>query len=160
MAFDTNGTLYVANSGNDTIEKFDTNGVASVFVADDGSGSILDTPEGLAFDSAGNLYVSNDAGTGSNFIEEFAPSGTHKTFATDPGDGSVLNSPNALAFDSAGNLYVVNETENSTIEKFTHDGTPSTFVSSGLDDAEALAFDTASNLYVLNGPTRPSPAPL
>jgi DNA-binding beta-propeller fold protein YncE len=150
MAFDTNGVLYVANSGNNTIEKFDTNGVASVFVEDDGSGSILNEPAGLAFDSAGNLYVANEAGFGSDFIEELAPSGTHKTFATDPGDGSVLNSPNALAFDSAGNLYVANEMENSTIEKFTPGGTPSTFVSSGLLDAEALAFDPADNLYVLN----------
>jgi DNA-binding beta-propeller fold protein YncE len=150
MACDTNGILYVANDGNDTIEKFDTNGVASIFVADDGSGTILSGPEGLAFDSAGNLYVANDAGFGSDFIEEFAPSGTHKTFATDPGDGSVLNSPNALAIDSSGNLYVANEMENSTIEKFTPNGTPSTFVSSGLSDAEALAIDTADNLYVLN----------
>jgi DNA-binding beta-propeller fold protein YncE len=60
--------LYVANTGNNTIVKFTSGGVASVF-----ANSGLDNPVGLAFDSAGNLYVAN-AGN-SNTIMKFTPSG-------------------------------------------------------------------------------------
>jgi sugar lactone lactonase YvrE len=62
LAFDSAGNLYVANSGNDTIEKFTASGgilstTGSVFASTGvGSGA-----QGLAFDSAGNLYVANSA---------------------------------------------------------------------------------------------------
>src|SRR5436190_8007705 len=49
--------LYVANPGTETIMKFTADGVASVFANIDTGG--LHQPNGLAFDSAGNLYVSN-----------------------------------------------------------------------------------------------------
>jgi hypothetical protein len=49
-AFDQAGNLYIANEGFNTIEKFSPNGVASLVVADPGDFSILDSPEGLAFD--------------------------------------------------------------------------------------------------------------
>ena len=42
--------LYVANDGD--IEKFTSGGVGSVFAS-------MNSPTGLAFDSAGNLYASN-----------------------------------------------------------------------------------------------------
>ena len=71
---------------NNTIEKFDTNGVASVFATDDGSGTILNGPEGLAFDTASNLYVANDGG----FISKFSPNGTSLGKF---GDSSYLEQP-------------------------------------------------------------------
>ena len=46
--------LYVANFNGNTIERFTANGVGSVFAS-----SGLSNPYGLAFDSAGNLFVSN-----------------------------------------------------------------------------------------------------
>src|ERR1700739_4632178 len=48
------GTLakaYVANQGNNTIEAFNSSGSGSVFATG------LSGPQGLALDSAGNLYV-------------------------------------------------------------------------------------------------------
>lgn len=60
----------------------------------------LYNPEGLAFDSAGNLYAANSI---TDTVEKFTPGGTGSTFA-----GSGLNFPVGLAFDSAGNLYVAN----------------------------------------------------
>jgi hypothetical protein len=48
--------LYVSNFGDNTIVKVTSDGVVSVFAdASDG----LSGPFGLAFDSAGNLYVAN-----------------------------------------------------------------------------------------------------
>ncbi len=84
LAFDKNGNLYVANAywgtgnpvqpGQNTIEKFDTNGVGTVF-----ANSGLDNPQGMAFDSAGNLYVAN---LGNGTIEEFNTNGVGTVFAS------------------------------------------------------------------------------
>ena len=160
LAFDSAGNLYVANntggaSGTGSIEKFTPGGVASVFYADPGDGLILSGPEGLAFDSAGNLYVSNDGG----WIEKFTTNGTPSLFASDPGDGSVLDFPFGLAFDNLGNLYVANSiggaNEFGSIEKFTTNGTHSLFFSdpgdgSILNTPAGLAFDNSGNLYAAN----------
>ena len=63
----------MANSGNGTIVEFDTNGVGTVFA------SGLNSPQGLAFDSAGDLYVA-DSGDGT--IEEFDTNGVGTVFAS------------------------------------------------------------------------------
>jgi DNA-binding beta-propeller fold protein YncE len=50
-----NGYLYVANAGSNKILKFDSAGNGTVFA----SGTGLNNPEGIAFDSSGNLYAVN-----------------------------------------------------------------------------------------------------
>ncbi len=80
--------LYVANLGNNTIEKFTPGGVGSVFAT-----TTLPDPYGLAFDSAGNLYVSN---YGNNTIQQFSSTGTDLGVFADSSDG--LNGPVGLAF--------------------------------------------------------------
>src|SRR5678816_1313923 len=99
--------LYVANSDNNTIVKFSASGAVSGFAS-----GLGDTPFGLAFDSAGNLYVGNLDDT----IERITPGGVRSVFAS-----SGLSVPTGLAFDGLGNLYVANE-RTSTIEKFTPSG--------------------------------------
>src|SRR5437588_4904674 len=89
------------------IYKFTSNGASSTFA------SGLDGPEGLAFDSAGNLFVS----IGGN-IYEFTPAGVRSTFAS----GTF----GALAFDAAGNLFAA---DGGSIYKFTPAGVRSTFAS-------------------------------
>ena len=66
--------LYVANAGNNTIEKFTSGGVGSVFAS-----TGLNNPRGLAFDSAGNLYAAN---VGNNTIEKFTSGGVGSVFAS------------------------------------------------------------------------------
>ncbi|HSG87366.1 MAG TPA: hypothetical protein VLA23_13585 [Candidatus Limnocylindrales bacterium] len=59
-------------------------------------------PMGLAFDDAGNLYVT-DLGGPSDRIEVFDRSGVLiRSF----GDGAGLSFPNGIALDAAGNVYV------------------------------------------------------
>ena len=70
-------------------------GAVSVFAAG------FSLPEGLAFDPAGNLYVSNDDGT----VSEVTPAGVVSTFAFG------FNEPAGLAF-YAGNLYVTDTGDN------------------------------------------------
>lgn len=141
LAFDTDGNLYVGNTGgglqgSDTIEEFDSSGNGSIFTS-----TGLSYPTGLAFDSSGNLYASN---IGNNTIEEFNSSGTGSVFAT---AASGLDLPEGLAFDSNGNLYVANY--NDTILKFSTNGVASVFAGSGLSNPRGLAF-YGGDLFVAN----------
>src|SRR5437870_2761360 len=79
--------LYVSNQGNNTIKRFTSGGVGSVFAS-----SGLRNPEGIAFDSSGNLYAAN---YGNNTIEKFNSGGGGSVFSS-----SGLNSAFALAFDT------------------------------------------------------------
>ena len=73
----------------------------------------LQSPSGLAFDSAGSLFVVDPVNDRvrridrlSGIISTFA--GTTKGYAGDGGAaaGAKLNNPSGIAFDSAGNLYI------------------------------------------------------
>ncbi len=98
-----------------------------------------DQPDGLAVDSAGNLYVAN---LGDGTVSKVTPAGVKTTFA------SGLENPGGLVFDAAGNLYIANSIEN-TVMMVTPQGVMSTFAT-GLNTPFGLAFDSAGNLYVSN----------
>ena len=123
--------LYVANISSNTIVKFTPGGVGSVFAT-----TILPDSYGLAFDSAGNLYVSSPVyNSGNGGIEKFTTAGVGSSFAS-------LQFPGSLAFDSAGNLYVANY-GNNTIQQFSSTGTDlGVFADSsdGLNGPLGLAF--------------------
>src|SRR5206468_270206 len=109
------GTL----NGVPVIYKFTPGGARNTFA----SPSELNAPLALAFDSAGNLFVSDDTVTDSTELQtfpgaiyKFAPAGARNTFA--PGF-----TPFALAFDSSGDLFVSTD----AIYKFTPGGVRSTF---------------------------------
>ena len=94
------------------------------------------SPQGLAFDAAGNLYVAN-AGN----VSEVTPGGVVSTFAVG------FNNPEGLAFDAAGNLYVANA-GNGTVIEVTPAGAVSTFAAGFSGSPQGLAFDGAGNLFV------------
>jgi len=133
--FDGSGNLYAA-SGN-MITKFTSGGTSSVFASTNLLG-----PMGLAFDSNGDLYVSNFS---FGNIERYSSNGTDLgTFA------SGLVNPDGLRFDSNGNLYVVNSANNGTITKITPVGIASIFASTGLSNPTDLAFNSNGDLFVSN----------
>ena len=76
-------------------------------------------PFGLAFNTSGDLFVSN---YGPSTIYEFTPNGTRSTFA------SGLSGPLGLAFDSSGNLFEA-DSGSGNIYEYTPNGTRSTFAS-------------------------------
>ncbi|GBL34926.1 serine/threonine-protein kinase PknD [Filimonas sp.] len=101
----------------------------------------INSPEYIAFDAAGNMYVSSAS---TNTIEKVDVYGFVSTFVN-----TGLSSPSGLAFDASGNLYVAN-TGSNNIKKITSGGSVSTFVNTGLSAPTGLAFDTTGNLYVAN----------
>jgi sugar lactone lactonase YvrE len=127
--------FFVANTGVNSITKYDDNGAVAPF-----TGGFVNGPNGLALDSSGNLYVT----TNSNVIRKFSPSGVDLGVFASTG----INFAMGLAFDSKGNLYVANN-GGSTIEKFAPDGTD-LGVFANVIRPTGLAFDASGNLYVAN----------
>lgn len=133
IAFDIQGNLYFAETGNHVVRKFSASGVVSVagsgvqgFSGDNGPATAaeLDSPAGLAMDAAGNLYIADShnhrvrevtAATG--MITTIAGTGV-AGFSGDSGlaTAAQLDLPTALALDSAGNLYVA-DTNNHRVRR-------------------------------------------
>ncbi len=136
VAVDNTGNLYVADEQNQTIRKVTPAGAVTTLVGSpgsigsaDGSGpnALFYYPQGVAVDSAGNVYV---ADTWNSTIREVSPAGLVTTLAGSPGasgsadgtgNGARFNRPEAVTVDSAGNLYVADYL-NDTIRKITPSG--------------------------------------
>lgn len=151
VAFDTNGNLFIADSGNARIRVVAKTagtyfgvamtanfihtvaGTGATGATGDGAAALaalLDTPTGVAFDAAGNLYIAdsgnhriravntvpgtyfNVAMTANNI---YAVAGTGAAGST--GDGAaataaLLNTPRKVAFDTTGNLFIADSANN------------------------------------------------
>lgn len=146
LAFDHKGNLFVASSGSGIptnnpsyIFKYAPDGTQSTFAS---LGLTVNQFLGMAFDGAGNLFVST-----ANRILKFTPDGTQSTFAAN------LQGAWALAFDKSGTLYAgLNPVGPSLIVKFASDGTSTTFASiNGSYSVTALAFDRTGRLFAKVG---------
>jgi hypothetical protein len=121
------GNVYVADTSNSTIRKVTPGGVVTTLAglagtlgSADGTGSTarFSGPQGVAVDSAGNVYV---ADTWNNTIRKVTPGGIVTTLAglagsqgSADGTGSAarFNDPYGVAVDSAGNIYVADSFNN------------------------------------------------
>jgi hypothetical protein len=107
-----------------------------------------DYPYGLAFNSAGDLFVANtadDAGGGSSYngyITKITPAGVQSTFYSGV-------DAKGLAFNSAGDLFEA-DYKSGNIYEYTPAGVQSTFAS-GFITPCAMAFNNLGDLFVGNG---------
>lgn len=136
--------IYVGNIRGNNVSKIDSSGNGSIFAP-----ILIDSnsPEGLAFDSSGNLYVAYNSGAASK-IERYDPSGNGTLFAYWR-SGVEVDFPIGLAFDGSGNLYSADFRDN-LIQKFDSSGHSSVFARSLLYTPYGLAFDGNGYLYVAN----------
>ncbi len=131
VAFDSNGNIYIADSQNNRIREVFTSGAqsgdittfagsSSVGYGGDGgpaTSAALYTPSGLAFDPAGNLYISDTqnerirkvyaSGTQAGDITSVAGNGS-LDFTGDNGSATsaAVYDPIGLAIDSQGDLFI------------------------------------------------------
>jgi|GEM_PF-1587256 len=116
IAVDAAGNVYVADTGNHRIQKFDAEGDFITTWGSKGSGNgQFIFPYDVAVDSAGNVYV---ADTGNSRIQKFDAEGAFiATWGSlGPGNGQ-FNYPYDVAVDSPGNIYVA-DTHNNRVKKF------------------------------------------
>ena len=118
----------------------------------------LNTPQGVAVDSSGNLYV---ADTRNHRIQKFSSSGG--TFLAawgglGSGDGQ-FNTPTGIAVDSSGNVYVADR-GNHRIQKFSSSGAYLTqWGGNGAGNGQfvnptGVATDSNGNVYVTDSGNR------
>lgn len=141
IAFNNAGILFVTSQGQFNIIEITPGGVKSYF------NNVPAYPTGLAFDSAGNLFVSEfNLGR----IYEFSNNGGTLN-STPITIASGLNGPQGLAFDNAGDLFEADGGSGNIYEFTNNAGALSsnavTFAS-GLNNPYALAFSPKSTLSV------------
>ena len=152
MTFDASGNLWVSSQNNSVYEytgPFTTSATLSPATTLTLGFKI---PQGLGFDSEGNLYVANTGTTnGKNAITVFkAPISNRKPYYL-----KGVIAPSGLSFDTRGNLFVTSNGKTGTIAEYA-----SGHLKSGSDptvvDRTGLAtspygadlnFDAAGNLY-------------
>ncbi len=128
IALDKDGNIYVADTDNHSIQKFDKTGK---FIARWGGEpsqeeGLFYYPRGLAIGPDGEVYV---ADSGNNRVQKFDADGNcmHAWgkfgFAWRGADMGKFDVPWGIATDKDGNIYV-SDTSNSRIQKFKSDGTP------------------------------------
>lgn len=173
---DASGNIYVADTTNDEIRVIAPGGAVTTLAgspttagSSDGTGAAarFNSPSGLAFDAAGNAYVSD---TGNNTVRKVTAGGVVTTLAgvagtsgSSDGNGAAASFDQVagIAADASGNLYVA-DSGNSTIRKITPAGAVTTFAglagNTGSQDGtgtgasfmypSGVAFDHTGNLYV------------
>jgi sugar lactone lactonase YvrE len=176
VAVDSTGNVYVADDNNDEIRKITPAGVVTTLAgspeqagSNNGTGSTARFyfPNGVAVDSAGNVYVTD---ADNDDIREITPAGVVTTLAGFPGLAGSTNGtgnaarfshPSRVALDSAGNLYV-GDAGNDEIREITPAGVVTTLAgaagqtgsSNGTGSAarfyypDGVAVDSAGNIYV------------
>ncbi len=169
LAIDSNDILYVANSwGNNVLVLSNTSGAlfgvpitANVLTVLSAS-SLINGEWGLAFDPAGNLYISNYGN--SNILVLPRISGTLfgvsviANITIVLSSSSLLHLPVGLVFDPWNNLYISNDNNNILVLPsgklfgVSTDGNILTVLSSSSlsNFPQSLVFDSKGNLYVTN----------
>ncbi|HJP62768.1 MAG TPA: putative Ig domain-containing protein, partial [Mucilaginibacter sp.] len=173
LAIDASGSLFIADVDNNVIWKMTPGGTVTKYAggAKGMTNGNLATAQfdgifGLAFDSKGNLFVSD---YNNRLIRKIDPGGNVTTFAGTLGvsasiDGTGTNAqftaPDALTVDKNDNLWVADD--NTLIRRVTSQGVVSTTAGNGSNLGTAqgtaakfngvfdLAADPAGNIYVVD----------
>ncbi len=144
IAVDSSGNWYIADTANNRIRMVSTAGEISTLAGtgtagssgDNGPAAVaeLSSPQGLAIDSANNLYI---ADSGNNEVRKITAGGTISTIA------SQLNNPLSVAVDGQGSVYIADSGDNQIVE-VNAAGSTSTFAK--LAGVLAVAVDSSGNV--------------
>ncbi|UCE64584.1 MAG: hypothetical protein JSU59_05475, partial [Nitrospirota bacterium] len=156
---DKTGFLYVSDTTNARIQKFQSDGTPLLKWGRDGSydGAFF-FPRGIAVDFVGNIYVADE---GNHRIQKFDSRGNFLLKWGKEGNGpGQFKSPWGVACDALGNIYVV-DSGNHRVQKFDSNGTfQCTWGNRGLTEGQlnfpsGIAVDKEGNVYVIdNGNNR------
>ena len=181
IVFDPAGNLYIAETANHDVRKVDPTGNLTTiagtgtqgFNGDNGSASAaeLDSPQGLALDTANNLYIADThnhrirkLSLTTGIITTIAGTGA-AGFSGDngPAASAQLDLPTALTLDTNQNLYLA-DTANHRIRRIDaatgiittiagngtqgYSGDSGLATAASIDSPTGIAVDAANNLYL------------
>jgi sugar lactone lactonase YvrE len=178
MVVDPSGNLYMIDNWKCRINRITPDGMLQLIAGNscgyrgDGgpaTSALLQNPESLVLDPAGNLYISD---TDNNRVRVITPDGMINTFAGTgaaasgadgiPATQSALNHPEGLAMDTAGNLYIADYSSN-RVRMVNPAGIITTVAGNGkagnatdgklatsqaVTEPTGVAVDNAGNLYI------------
>ncbi|MBI3741917.1 MAG: hypothetical protein HY257_09205, partial [Chloroflexi bacterium] len=165
IALDAQGNLYVADSDNARVQKFDANGKFLLAWGTKSPDNVPNPPPGtftqiwgMAVDKNGNVYVTD---TWNHRIQKFDANGKFlKMWGTNGDTRGIANidpdkfyGPRAIALDAQNNLLIT-DTGNKRVLKFTADGVPlAQYGGFGSEiglfqEPVGIAVDAQGNVYV------------
>ena len=145
LAIDQNGVMYIAQLQDGRIRRVGTDGIITTIAGASGRGvsgdggpataAMLNAPTGLALDSAGDLYISDNYRireiTTNGIIHTVTGSGT-PNFTGDQGPASLatISPPTGVATDASGDVYIA-DSANFRVRKIDSSGIITTYAGSG-----------------------------
>ena len=152
LAFDNQENLYIADEGNERIQKWEPGATSGTTVAGgNGYGSDenqLNSPRDVIVDSNGNIYILDTRNERVQKWEPGATSGT--TVAGGNGYGCEANQladPQAFVMDKFGNIYIT-DWSCDRIQKWEPGATSGITVANDLKYPEGIDIDMYGNVYV------------
>jgi NHL repeat-containing protein len=165
VAVDPSGNLYIADATEEAIEKVTPSGTLSIVAGIVGvsgaptpgpaTSSHLYSPQGVATDAAGNVYVANYDTyqvleiTSSGTLSVVAGTGSYGAPTAGPAASSALEGPYGVAVDGAGDVYIA-DYGSSTIDEVTPSHALSVIAGNG--SFAAPTYGVAATSSALDGP--------
>lgn len=159
IAFDAAGNLYIADRDHDAIRKVDTNGILTTVAGIGWRGyngdhrlattARLNRPIFVAFDAAGNMYISDENNyrirkvDGSGMISTFAGTGRYACGGDGgPATHASLKNPGQILVEPDGSM-LISDGECFRIKRVAPDGTMSTYAGNGKKGCGGIGRDVS-----------------
>ena len=124
IAVDSSNRIYVVDTGNNRVQKLDTNGTWIPYGGQGTANGQFINPFGIYVDASGNSYV---ADTGNNRIQKFDSFSTPQyvnRWGKNAGDGTAgtgngeFNKPRGVTYDPINSKFYVTDSDNNRVQQF------------------------------------------
>ena len=144
LCLDSALNVFIVDSGNDRIIKFNNAGVQQLIIASTATNPTLLNPHSCVVDSTGNIFVSNNNGNGA--IIKLSSAGTQVAIFTT--SSPSLNNTNQIALDSAGSLFIADSNNNRVVKLSSAGVQQPVFTLASNRYPQGVAIDSQGSVYV------------